>query len=321
MEQLAQFLVNRYGVGTLTPVGSFHHCQAYEYRTPGKHLFVKNLEPEHLGTLPDDERAQAVNQIEGLIHTYRLKLYGCGVPVPAIYETYRPNKQGCWLVEVSGHAGTSAGKLLKSASASLQREVIGKNLQLIIPVLQEDGLGIDPQPHNVVLNGPGATFADFLPAHYEDNGVTITGYPPVQDPVWIRCLTKRYFSPFGILRILRFNLMRIHSDLEEVFYLEANRLVPQWSSYLAQFRELPERRFTDCFSSGAISEAIEIIDHLDQLEVDSLREIAYRMIPRNPTLLSELFELTHLDFRLADSVRAEKLTQFKKRLKELINRS
>lgn len=314
MDRLVHYAASVLGGTQLVPVHGvqdFHHCRAVRVQNGNGSFFVKEMEPDYLSTMDGERRQAAAHAIANNMRTYA-DLFK-PTDRPAFYHTGVDDELSVY--EIASFVGDD---LLIALSRSHHPEtLIRRMIELITRTLDAADMGIDPHPGNFGVCGDGrVVYLDFFPARYRENGVPLVGFPQPDDPTWVEYSAQRYYTLFGVMRLLRFNLMRLNPAYEALFTeVAADVLGTGWSALADQFYELPEQRVLEILQAGGPrDELLGIISELSILHIDTAREVAARILHEDIAKLNQLFELTHTDFRLPIAERESRLRQFKERL-------
>lgn len=254
-----------------------------------------------------------LRELNQVTEKFRVVLRDVGVPVPELYEFHEvPNGGSSDVWHIVSYAGEDLlAQLINSPDRAQQ--IVTSVLAAIEGVLYqtERTFGIDPR-----LSNFGDTYFDLFPPLIVLSGVPYVHYPNPSDPQLIERELDRKFTPEGMVRRLRFELM-VHNPewdqllLETVHRLYREPLRSRLTGYLAQ---LPDNRVDpESKDRSQIRDLIHRCIATD--DIDSLREIAAKIIPASNgrlVMMNDVFHLTshfHSSSRYPTS-RAERLEKF-----------
>lgn len=263
----------------------------------------KVLEPEARFTR---EQAESLSEQVAL---YADRLSVVGVPTPARHTVSVKIADGHYRVEeVATNMGENCEVLLRSGSQA--EAIVDMIMGSLAEAMEDSDLGIDPHPANWCV-GSDFSYIDFHPARLLYKGRHLVGYPqPVSESD--RAMSySRYYLPLGILRILRFNLIRACGpQIEGSMLAIMGRRFPcdLTKSLLVQLEALPEKQV----GRRSLS---ELLEPLDITQIDDVREIAMRLANGNSgDFLTRVLKLTTADFRLPTEVRRKRFAKAKRLL-------
>lgn len=269
----------------------------------------KVLEPDM--QLGGDRRALLADQIRG----YYKALRWLEIPVPAAYALV---DEGGHLVECASDCGLDGYTILRQGEGPCSGvEVVRAITHAALPILLQGepwSVSIDLHPANWCFDATGrAAYVDFHPPRYLFGGQYLVGFPQPTDPQDLEYCHRRYFSAAGLLRMLRFNIVRAGG-------LRMNEaLTKAVAEYPPAVQEFIRRQFPPLPSS--VGEIGDRLGDLGVWDVDELREIALWVstVGDGTTpmeFLTDMLELTFVDFRVPRTERAVRI----ERAKELIRR-
>lgn len=269
----------------------------------------KVLEPDM--RLDRARRALLGNQIRG----YYEALRRLEIPVPASYALVDEDGH---LVECASDCGLDGYTILRQGGGPCSGVgVVQAITRAALPILLQREMwevSIDLHPANWCFDATGRTaYVDFHPPRYLFEGEYLVGFPQPTDPQDLEYCHRRYFSTAGLLRMLRFNIVRAGG-------LRMNEaLIHALAEYPPAVQELILCQFPPLPSS--VGEVSDRLGDLGVWDVDEIREIALwvssvgnGVSPRE--FLTDVLELTFVDFRVPRGERAVRI----ERAKELIRR-
>ncbi|MBI5466509.1 MAG: hypothetical protein HY974_04445 [Candidatus Kerfeldbacteria bacterium] len=271
---------------------------------PEDGIVRKVIEPTHAFAI-DEAEAWAAR----LEHYYEL-LESLGVPVPAGYRVSIVNSQ---IIQESVNGGCDLSELLRLQAVDVV-EAIDVILEASRGVLEQTQprVGIDPQPANwcVRLDSHRLSYVDFFPVYFIDgSGETYVGFPQPTASEDKELNFSRYYTPLGLVRIIRFNFIRIcGDDVSGIVEQTINKVFGDASSLCRQLHNLPvEVVRRDRAQLEALVRDFTIRD------LDSLREVAALISAssNHRSFLDGILKLTTLDFRLERSIRERRFEQAK----------
>ncbi len=204
------------------------------------------------------------------------------------------------LIEHSTDGGVDFQELLIQGRITPQ-QAVEEILAAIAGVLDQakPQVGIDAQPAHWCLADGQVTYVDYHPPYYMEDGVPLVGFPqPAEADRELNF--QRHYSPLGIIRSLRFNIVRLAGKEGETAFCQAIKDYPTLAEQLSLLiveviRQQPER-------------LPEIIAPWNLERVNDLREIAMFCYPE---LVNPVLQLTMVDFRISREVRRQRFEEAK----------
>lgn len=278
---------------------------------PGTDRVRKIIEPD--AALCEGERRDLGDAMRG----YHAKLAAMGLALP---EPYRVVEEEGWLIEVSQFCGPDGFALIAyGGNGAYAADVIVREIVAAIrPVLcQPRGaweVTVDAHPSNWCFMERGR-YVDFFPARHRWGGAAIVGFPPpaVGSEEYV-CAYRRYYSAEGVLRALRFSVIRAGGAALEPAFRDALAVLPDSlrRELLAFFDDLPAVRL------GRGATVAETLEGLDIRHIDDIREVAMHVVScgfsaaEAREFLNTVLDLTVGDFRIPLQARIEKMEQAKR---------
>ncbi|MFY9484650.1 MAG: hypothetical protein WAP74_03465 [Patescibacteria group bacterium] len=224
---------------------------------------------------------------------FRTTLADVGVPVPELYEFHQvSNGESPDVWHIVSYAGEDLLAQLINHPHRAQ-EMVTHVLAAIEGVLSQTNrtLGLDPR-----LSNFGDTYFDLFPPLIVLSGMPYVHYPNPTDPKLIERELERKFTPEGIVRRLRFELMVHNPQWDRLISATVSRIYcePLRSRLTDYLSQLPDNRVDpETKDRSQIGELIHRCIAVD--DIDSLREIAAKIIPvsngRHVTM-NDVFHLT-----------------------------
>lgn len=272
----------------------------------GQGGLVKHVESNHICN--DAVGVQLLRRMQ----TYRDKVAGLGMRVSTPYHL-ELNDQGLW--EHTRDFGPSLDQRMANGSdpmSWLQQVVRGAR-----PALLQDvpTIGLDLRPGNFCLDEfDRPVYIDFMPPRFleAESGTMLVGFPQPVDELEIGAAYERYYTAFGMVRRLYFEVMLNCPEAVESFMPMLADELPQElvAEVRRQFDELPMARV-----AGDLEHLRNEVSKLTAVRhISDLRELAVvaaRQQGLDKSFLQHVFKLTHGDFRLPLSVRAARFEQAK----------
>jgi|GEM_PF-4769449 len=274
---------------------------AVEPGQPGR--VIKVLIPETLDRMSRrDAESLALHQAE-LIRNYRNLLIDIGVPVTGSHNVrVSVDEKRIFLIEV----------MEMGATLEISQKLVSKIISMILPLMRGGvGVAVDLDPGNFVEVNGRIVYCDFFPARFrQEDGMWLLGFPqpPAGEYEWT---LKRYTTPIGMMRRLRFQLAReTGNDWTKVLLaMLPTDLRKEVKDF---FLNLPEWKIK---ISHPGSMGRRIIRQLE--DPDDVRDVAARLRGHFPRgMLREVMKLTRVDFRLSSPERREKIEDAKRLLVE-----
>ncbi len=275
-------------------------------------VVTKAIEPDY--TFGSHEEK---DNLRKQILTYRTLLIGHSIPVAETYEL-DIHDDGI-LRERTVDCGLDGYEIIKRGGVGKVRpkDVVRSIARAVLPILKQPTIRvtIDPHPANWCFDREGVVrYIDFHPARFVQGNLHLVGFPQPTNSGEYQYATQRYFSPLGIIRSLRFNAVRAGGRaVEEVLFEEINRYPEDVrAKYEYDLLHLPEQRLRRQGDG-----LVDILKEIDVWRIDSLREIALvvadSMEPSTAeTFLTQILELSRVDFNLDVSIRSSRVEEAKK---------
>ncbi len=296
----------------LSVLGTKHanHARVFVVQNGGDPFYAKAPCPWQLESLSERDRWVEADRINAITEAFYRVLDSHAVPLPDMYETMILD--GGYPLHLISDEGMDCSEIL-SRSPDRVREIVEGIVEAISRVLifGDEQVGMDPLLSNFALNGRGMRYIDIFPPLVKYEGKYVVHYPNPSEEQVIRREVERKFTPFGILRRLRFELISRNPVWERVFYdvirerLDQSLLGP----VMRHFRNLPDARLSDAGLSQ--QDRREIFLHVNPLDVDGLREFAAKAIPLTGASRKEVMDKI---FDLTSFVRAKDLVHFHERV-------
>lgn len=299
----------------------FSHCCGLRVKTSdGRDLFLKILEPRIFESHPN--RAELAEMIVRQINVFACKLDHAGVFIPPICQAQTVIWQDkVYAVEVATFIGPNlADELAKRHALDVVAiDFINQIIEKTAAVAAvKNGVGIDSHPANWASDNTNrAVYIDFWPAMIEENGEKYVCFPQPTCPDLIDCAADHYFKLAGTMRTLRFNLARLGLDWEKAFFACANAVLGK-EKVDEIFDDLPERQFYRKMTANDKPAMIQIVESLDSLQLDDLREIALLLIGQDSARLDNLFQMTKGVLLMSSEKRQEKIAAFRNEIVRII---
>lgn len=244
-------------------------------------MVVKVPVPWMLNELTGKTRLEEAHRINALTLTYRNRLQGLGVIVPTTYDV---------LVTPSGFAlhrmrfnGMDCDECLqKTMGADFVLSVIYKIVRTIEGILVGGAgeVGIDPRLSNfsLVEANQAVEYFDIFPPLIKLGETHHVHYPNPPAEIIPREV-ERKFTPLGIIRRLRFDVLSRDPDYEWIVLQTLEELSD---------KKLREKLKSDLLELVDVKMAKKpraqwgaIIDSVAYSDVDTLREVAVRVVPND----------------------------------------
>lgn len=272
-------------------------------------LFLLNGEVQKLIEPNLHWEVERAERIQTVMEAYRTVLHVRGVPTSSQHRVEVEVRDGrLAVIEYATNMGDNSEVWFQKGSTVTLIESIVKALSLL---LDGDGtVGIDAHPGNwCSKDGVNVAFVDFHPARLYLDGQFLVGFPQPTNEIEILHSRQRYYSPLGIIRLLRFNLIRnCGLDVESVLTSAMQRYLPEsvFRRIAEQLLNLPDQRVRD-------TPVAQILEPFDLLNIDEVREIAMR-VSRNGQrgFLTDVLRLTMVDYRISEEVRRLRLKEAKR---------
>ncbi len=223
--------------------------------------------------LPDAERSQAVEHINGVTEFFRDELARHDVPLPSVYGIYSVNVCPVHLVSDEGEDCMSFVQRCPERVRSVLPAIVGAISKLLVE--GQRCVGIDARLSNFATrDGDLVVYIDIFPPLVLHEGKYWVHYPNPSDAAIVAAEVERKFTPLGVLRRLRFDLMAVDPDWEAPFAHSLDRLPDSLRCFVRSALEsLPDSRVLslDARQRLALLEGTT--------DVDTLRELAIRLIP------------------------------------------
>lgn len=311
-----------------------YHTRLLRVQTESHRQYVaKTYRPKFFEGMRDlDLARQKAEEIRDDVLEYHRRLKTLDIPVSPTFEVIvESQEQPFMVISISCEGGRDLRVLLRQNSKDLKlaSHLIYMALVSLRAFLTGSSreIGLDSNPANFCFldMGDNANFSllfdDLFPPMYRKNGVCLAGYPHPDNPRLAESNYQRYYTPFGVLRIFRFNLMRIDPALEDIFFQELqNTLGDKAKQFGLNFQDLHEREIAVLLRENRRDKICSILREKDQYKIDDLREMAFRILLRygKLSLIDELFKLTMQDFLIPIKERERRLQKFKDELIALI---
>lgn len=284
-------------------------------------LVIKAIMPWHLEGLPNGERSSTIEMLNAATVEFRHQLAMHAVALSSVYDILT---QDGYIYHVSSYAGEPGDAMMLTLNAEHRLQLLHQMLRAIAGVLHQSTpvtVGLDAQLSNfgVVPKSEGefdVRYLDVFPplVRYQDQ--YLVHYPNPTDPVTHERELQRKFSPFGILRRMRFSVMSVDDNLEGAFNASLRDVLDTsvFSEVDERFAKLPDAAINNGFDRSAIRDLIAAIP----LEgIDDIREVGMRLARRSSMpreqFLNEVFDLSRIytspGYEEPHEVRFEKLRQ------------
>lgn len=247
---------------------------------------------------------------------YHHYLNDFGVPVSEHYRVeVQINEDKTTVIEYCDYGGVDLQALLTEGKIS-PREALGHILGGIEGILSQSPpkVGIDPHPANWCLKftsdqQPVLSFVDFFPVYFVEEKAALVGFPQPTRGDELDMNYRRYYTPLGLIRLIRFNFVRVCGlDVEEIVNQAIADYVDPAFSINARFKELDvEKVRQDPRSTRTL------VPEFNLDNVDDLREVAMIVASSSgqSDILDKVLRLTTADFRLPRSLREENFEKAK----------
>lgn len=280
-------------------------------------LVVKIPVPWELGRICDDAREREGAFLNDAVEEYQRALADTGIPLPAVYETTLVDGYPVHLISDTGEDC----EMRVRREPALLPEILREVLAGIRGILWngEERVGLDARLGNFGGSNGRVVYFDIFPPLIRFQGSHLVHYPNPDDPRAVRLEVTRKFMRFGILRRLRFDLMVIDPEWEAIF-LESLAMFgePMASEVLQQFSTLHDAQWQRLKHS----QRSDFLRRIQPMDVDTMREIAVRVIPlrgeERRRVMEEVFVATSLAITRDPDEHAARLERYRRILAEYI---
>lgn len=266
-------------------------CTAiYGIECSGRKWVVKIPGRGSVWTLSQEQFLEQGDFINEATEAFLQRLRALGVPLPDPYTTMLV--QGI-PVHFMPDEGEDCYDILRRAPDRIE-EILRGILEAIMGVLlgADRQVGLDARLSNFALPGGKVRCIDVFPPLLVFQGVTLVHYPNPTDPAEVAREVERKFTPFGMLRRLRFDLMAVRPEWGDTFIRLLREMgEPQLAQLVDGFKGLPDRQIVEL----AGTQRRILLDKLEPADADSRREIAARLLPTDGSrdrLMREVFAAT-----------------------------
>lgn len=230
-----------------------------------------------LAVLNQEERSAQVSLMNRATMAFHSRLTKLGVTLPRHYEI---KELRGFPIHLSSDHGEDCARIVQRSPSELS-STIEKIVRIITGVFASGDrqVGIDARLSNFSLseNGEAAVYIDIFPPLINFDGQYLVHFPNPTAPEEVAIEIERKFTPFGILRRLRFDLLAVNPAWGEQFS-DALRAVddqPLRSELNDRFGALPDQRVLQMSEM----ERRRLLNRLPPGDADTRREIAARVIP------------------------------------------
>ena len=274
---------------------------------------IKMPVPWRLRDLDGNQRVQLAQWLNETTSTFLERLSARGVLLPRSYETELVDGYSVHLISYEGEDNATIVQRHPRELPALLREM----LKSIRPVLLsgEQAVGLDAR----LGNFSGGIYIDVFPPLVQYQDSHLVHFPNPSDPEIVAQEVDRKFSPFGILRRLRFDLIALDPDLECIFFSALDYFEEPFRSAMRDaFASLPDAKIP----SLTRFERAQLTEGIPANEVDTLREVAAKLIPlrgrERSAVLDEVFYTTSRSITTSFSEHDERISRFREILKPFL---
>ncbi len=251
--------------------------------------------PWDLEPLSAQERRAQCSLINSLTSHFKNGLMHQRMPLPSTYE-FRQTSDG-YPVHLISYEGRNCVQELVSCPSDSQY-LIGLIIQAIRGILEQEEpwqFTPDMRPDNFAINGNRSViFVDIFPPLCRDStGVYWVHYPNPSDTAIIEREKTRKFSLVGAVRRLRFFLMWIHAELEEILERQLRLNLPESLAkrIISEYEMLPDKVLVGMSAPDRRKYICLIPDNQE----DVIRELSVRLVPESnerTSILNTIFRLS-----------------------------
>lgn len=285
----------------------------------GKRWVVKLPVYDRLGQLNEADRRRETEYLNTTSKEFLKRLRDWGVALP---ETYDIGEVDGFPIHLVSDEGSDCSAYVTNNAKRLPHVLTGSISTLRAMLTSRDLLdaGIDARLSNFATkDGRKVAYIDVFPPLIKLADGYQVHYPNPTDPDIVSGEVERKFTPFGILRRLRFDLISANPDWESMFF---TCLVDQLGAkkglqMIRQFNELPDSRLPFLDRPGKL----RLLESVPSQDVDTLRELAARLIPHGEyktKVMEEVFTLTSRSTTVAAAEHEERVARFRQLMAKII---